>query len=76
MEQLLMPKNSGSLPLVQWPLFLLASKVEQLLECRQFLVFPFFLMQNVIYAVNCHAIYLYIYAECADISCKRYSCGE
>ncbi|XP_015056412.1 callose synthase 9 [Solanum pennellii] len=27
MEQLLMPKNSGSLPLVQWPLFLLASKI-------------------------------------------------
>ncbi|KAK9220816.1 hypothetical protein WN944_009240 [Citrus x changshan-huyou] len=27
MELLLMPKNSGSLPLVQWPLFLLASKV-------------------------------------------------
>ncbi|PHT32217.1 Glyoxysomal fatty acid beta-oxidation multifunctional protein MFP-a [Capsicum baccatum] len=26
LEQLLMPKNSGSLPLVQWPLFLLASK--------------------------------------------------
>ncbi|CAN4114064.1 unnamed protein product [Withania somnifera] len=26
MEQLLMPKNCGSLPLVQWPLFLLASK--------------------------------------------------
>lgn len=37
-----MPKNSGSLPLVQWPLFLLASKVEQLFECRQFLAFPFF----------------------------------
>ncbi|KAK4482394.1 hypothetical protein RD792_009549 [Penstemon davidsonii] len=27
MELLLMPKNSGSLPLVQWPLFLLASKM-------------------------------------------------
>ncbi|KAL5765112.1 hypothetical protein ACOSQ2_017706 [Xanthoceras sorbifolium] len=27
MELLLMPKNSGSLPLVQWPLFLLASKI-------------------------------------------------
>ncbi|KAG5628526.1 hypothetical protein H5410_000243 [Solanum commersonii] len=27
MEQLLIPKNSGSLPLVQWPLFLLASKI-------------------------------------------------
>lgn len=27
MEQLLMPKNSGSLPLVQWPIFLLASKM-------------------------------------------------
>ncbi|XP_011037937.1 PREDICTED: callose synthase 9 [Populus euphratica] len=27
MELLLMPKNSGNLPLVQWPLFLLASKV-------------------------------------------------
>lgn len=27
MELLLMPKNSGFLPLVQWPLFLLASKV-------------------------------------------------
>ncbi|KAK4380701.1 hypothetical protein RND71_002563 [Anisodus tanguticus] len=27
MEQLLMPNNSGSLPLVQWPLFLLASKI-------------------------------------------------
>jgi len=30
MELLLMPKNSGDLPLVQWPLFLLASKVIQL----------------------------------------------
>ena len=28
-ELLLMPKNSGKLPLVQWPLFLLASKVSQ-----------------------------------------------
>ncbi|KNA05699.1 hypothetical protein SOVF_187870 [Spinacia oleracea] len=27
MELLLMPKNSGNLPLVQWPLFLLASKI-------------------------------------------------
>ncbi|XP_050371424.1 callose synthase 9 [Argentina anserina] len=27
MELLVMPKNSGSLPLVQWPLFLLASKI-------------------------------------------------
>ncbi|XP_028182986.1 callose synthase 9-like [Glycine soja] len=27
MELLLMPKNSGDLPLVQWPLFLLASKI-------------------------------------------------
>ncbi|XP_007014805.2 PREDICTED: callose synthase 9 [Theobroma cacao] len=27
MELLLMPKNTGSLPLVQWPLFLLASKI-------------------------------------------------
>lgn len=27
MELLLMPKNSGSLPMVQWPLFLLASKI-------------------------------------------------
>ncbi|KAB1227940.1 Callose synthase 9 [Morella rubra] len=27
MELLVMPKNSGNLPLVQWPLFLLASKV-------------------------------------------------
>lgn len=27
MELLLMPKNSGSVPLVQWPLFLLASKI-------------------------------------------------
>ncbi|XP_009608251.1 callose synthase 9 [Nicotiana tomentosiformis] len=27
MELFLMPKNSGSLPLVQWPLFLLASKI-------------------------------------------------
>lgn len=27
MELLQMPKNSGSLPLVQWPLFLLASKI-------------------------------------------------
>ncbi|KAK4266518.1 hypothetical protein QN277_027422 [Acacia crassicarpa] len=27
MEWLLMPKNSGDLPLVQWPLFLLASKI-------------------------------------------------
>lgn len=27
MDLLLMPKNSGNLPLVQWPLFLLASKV-------------------------------------------------
>lgn len=27
MELLLMPKNSGDIPLVQWPLFLLASKV-------------------------------------------------
>ncbi|CAA0815270.1 Callose synthase 9 [Striga hermonthica] len=27
MELLLMPKNSGSLPLVQWPLFLLVSKI-------------------------------------------------
>lgn len=31
MELLVMPKNSGNLPLVQWPLFLLASKVIQLL---------------------------------------------
>ncbi|KHN27110.1 Callose synthase 9 [Glycine soja] len=31
MELLLMPRNSGDLPLVQWPLFLLASKVFQLL---------------------------------------------
>ncbi|KAL5719474.1 Callose synthase 9 [Ranunculus cassubicifolius] len=27
MELLLMPKNSGNLPMVQWPLFLLASKI-------------------------------------------------
>ncbi|OMP02607.1 Glycosyl transferase, family 48 [Corchorus capsularis] len=27
MELLLMPKNTGSLPMVQWPLFLLASKI-------------------------------------------------
>ncbi|CAK9137155.1 unnamed protein product [Ilex paraguariensis] len=27
MELLLMPRNSGNLPLVQWPLFLLASKI-------------------------------------------------
>ncbi|KAK7290093.1 hypothetical protein RIF29_04270 [Crotalaria pallida] len=26
-ELLLMPRNSGDLPLVQWPLFLLASKI-------------------------------------------------
>lgn len=30
-----MPKNSGLLPMVQWPLFLLVSKVEQI-ECFQF----------------------------------------
>jgi callose synthase len=27
LELLLMPKNDGVLPIVQWPLFLLASKV-------------------------------------------------
>jgi callose synthase len=30
LELLLMPKNDGDLPIVQWPLFLLASKVKSL----------------------------------------------
>lgn len=39
MELLLMPKNSADLPLVQWPLFLLASKVIQIFKSWLFFFF-------------------------------------
>lgn len=39
-----MPQNSGNIPLVQWPLFLLASKVVFIIDnhsiCRQIIVAP------------------------------------
>jgi hypothetical protein len=40
LELLLMPKNKGGLPIVQWPLFLLASKVENQNHVFFLKVFP------------------------------------
>lgn len=48
MHLLLMPKNSGNIPIVQWPLFLLASKVR--VRCP-FTSFFFFFFKVVLFPI-------------------------